>query len=168
VLGVIAALQAVVMTAIGVLGLALPPSGSLLTGAPLVELILAVAFLEFASTCLGLLVSTIVSSSDKAMQAIVLVTMVQFVFSGGIISLAGKPILEQVAAIAPARWGMAALASTVRLNVLNPSTGSTTDPLWNHTAGVWLLDMAMMLVLSAVYLLIAWWKLNRLSPGRRK
>ena len=168
VLGVIAVLQAVVMTAIGVLGLALPPSGSFLAGAPLVELILAVAFLEFASTCLGLLVSTIVSSSDKAMQAIVLVTMVQFVFSGGIISLAGKPILEQVAAIAPARWGMAALASTVRLNVLNPSTGGTTDPLWNHTAGVWLLDMAMMLVLSAVYLLIAWWKLNRLSPGRRK
>ena len=25
-----------------------------------------------------------------------------------------------------------------------------------------------MLVLSAVYLLIAWWQLNRLSPGRRK
>ena len=168
VLGVIAVLQAVVMTSIGVLGLALPPSGSFLTGAPLVELILAVAFLDFASTCLGLLVSTIVSSSDKAMQAIVLVTMVQFVFSGGILSLAGKPVLEQVAALAPARWGMAALASTVRLNVLNPSTGGTTDPLWNHTAGVWLLDMAMMLVLSAVYLLIAWWKLNRLSPGRRK
>src|SRR5262249_60401315 len=88
VLGVIAVLQAVVMTAIGVFGLALPPSGSFLTGAPLLELMLAVAFLEFASTCLGLLVSTIVSSSDKAMQAIVLVTMVQFVFSGGIISLA--------------------------------------------------------------------------------
>jgi hypothetical protein len=63
---------------------------------------------------------------------------------------------------------MAALASTVRLNVLNPSMGGKTDPLWNHTAGAWLLDMAMMLVLSAVYLLIAWWKLNRLSPGRRK
>jgi ABC-type multidrug transport system ATPase subunit len=168
VLGVIAVLQAVVMTVIGVSGLALPPTGSLLTGAPLVELILAVAFLEFASTCLGLLVSTIVSSSDKAMQAIVLVTMVQFVFSGGIILLAGKPVLEQVAALAPARWGMAALASTVRLNVLNPSTGGSTDPLWNHTAGVWLLDMAMMLVLSAIYLLIAWWKLNRLTPGRRK
>jgi ABC-type multidrug transport system ATPase subunit/ABC-type multidrug transport system permease subunit len=168
VLGVIAVLQAVVMTAIGVLGHALPPTGSFLTHAPLAELVLAVAFLELASTCLGLLVSTMVSSSDKAMQAIVLVTMVQFVFSGGIISLAGKPGLEQVAAVAPARWGMAALASTVRLNVLNPSMGAEPDPLWNHTAGVWLLDTALMLVLSGVYLLLAWWKLNRLSPGRRK
>ncbi len=167
VLGVIAVLQAVVMTAIGVLGKPLPPTGSFLTGAPLVELILAVAFLEFASTCLGLLVSCLVSSSDKAMQAIVLVTMIQFVFSGGIISLAGKVGLEQVAAIAPARWGMAALASTVRLNVINPA-GSKPDPLWNHTSGAWLLDMALMLVLSAVYLLIAWWQLNRLSPGRRR
>ena len=168
VLGVIAVLQAVVMTAIGVLGHTLPPSGSFLTGAPLAELVLAVAFLEFASTCLGLLVSTMVSSSDKAMQAIVLVTMIQFVFSGGIISLAGKPGLEQVAAVAPARWGMAALASTVRLDVLNPSMGATPDPQWKHTSGAWLTDMGLMLVLSAAYLLIAWWQLNRLSPGRRK
>lgn len=167
VLGVIAVLQAVVMTSIGVLGHPLPPSGSFLTGAPFAELILAVAFLEFASTCLGLLVSCMVSSSDKAMQAIVLLTMIQFVFSGGIISLAGKPGLEQVAAIAPARWGMAALASTVRLNILNPP-GSKPDPLWNHTASAWLLAMGAMLVLSAVYLLIAWWQLNRLSPGRRR
>jgi ABC transport system ATP-binding/permease protein len=167
VLGVIALLQAVVMTSIGVAGEHLPPSGSFLTGAPLLELILAVAFLEFASTCLGLLVSTMVSSSDKAMQAIVLVTMIQFVFSGGIITLAGKIGLEQVAAIAPARWGMAALASTVRLNVLNPA-GSKPDPQWNHTSGAWLVSMGAMLLLSAVYLLIAWWQLNRLSPGRRK
>jgi ABC-type multidrug transport system ATPase subunit/pSer/pThr/pTyr-binding forkhead associated (FHA) protein len=167
VLGVIAVLQAVVMTAIGVLGHPLPPSGSFLTGAPLLELVLAVAFLEFASTCLGLLVSCMVSSSDKAMQAIVLVTMIQFVFSGGIISLAGKVGLEQIAALAPARWGMAALASTVNLNVLNPP-GSKPDPLWKHTPGAWLISMGAMLVLSAVYLLIAWWQLNRLSPGRRK
>ena len=167
VLGVIAVLQAVVMTAIGVLGHPLPPSGSFLTGAPLLELVLAVAFLEFASTCLGLLVSCMVSSSDKAMQAIVLVTMIQFVFSGGIISLAGKVGLEQIAALAPARWGMAALASTVNLNVLNPP-GSKPDPLWKHTSGAWLVSMGAMLVLSAVYLLIAWWQLNRLSPGRRK
>ena len=156
------------MTAIGVLGHPLPPTGSFLTGAPLVELVLAVAFLEFASTCLGLLVSTMVSSSDKAMQAIVLVTMIQFVFSGGIISLVGKVGLEQVAAIAPARWGMAALASTVRLNVLNPSMGAKPDSQWNHTASAWLVDMGVMLLLSVVYLLIAWWQLNRLSPGRRK
>jgi ABC transport system ATP-binding/permease protein len=168
VLGVIAVLQAVVMTAVGVLGHPLPPSGSFLTGAPFAELVLAVAFLEFASTCLGLLVSTVVSSSDKAMQGIVLLTMVQFVFSGGIFSLAGKPVIEQIAAIAPARWGMAALASTVQLNKLNPSMDAKPDSLWNHTSGVWLLDMGMMLVLSAVYLLIAWWQLNRLSPGRRR
>jgi hypothetical protein len=93
--------------------------------------------------------------------------MIQFVFSGGIISLAGKVGLEQVAALAPARWGMAALASTVNLNVLNPP-GVKPDHLWNHTAGVWLVSMGAMLVLSAVYLLVAWWQLNRLSPGRRK
>jgi ABC transport system ATP-binding/permease protein len=86
----------------------------------------------------------------------------------GIISLAGKPGLEQIAAIAPARCGMAALASTAWLNRLNPPMGARPDSLWKHTSGVWLLDMGLMLVLSAIFLLLSWCQLNRLSPGRRK
>jgi ABC transport system ATP-binding/permease protein len=168
ILGVIALLQAVVMTSIGLLGHPLPPTGSFLTGAPIAELILAVAFLEFASSCVGLLVSSVVSSSDKAMQWIVLLTMIQLVFSGSILTLPGKVGLEQVAVIAPARWGMAALASTVRLNVLNPAMSGKPDTLWDHSAGTWLLDMSAMVVLSAVFLLLAWWQLHRLGPGRRK
>jgi ABC transport system ATP-binding/permease protein len=168
ILGVIALFQAVVMTSIGLLGHPLPPTGSFLTGAPLAELILAVAFLEFASSCVGLLVSAVVSSSDKAMQWIVLLTMIQLVFSGSILTLPGKVGLEQVAVIAPARWGMAALASTVRLNVLNPAMSGKPDTLWDHSAGTWLLDMSAMVVLSAVFLVLAWWQLHRLGPGRRK
>jgi cytochrome oxidase assembly protein ShyY1 len=42
------------------------------------------------------------------------------------------------------------------------------DALWDHTAGTWLLDMSGMVVLSAVFLLLAWWQLHRLGPGRRK
>lgn len=168
ILGVIALLQAVVMTGIGLLGHPLPPTGSFLAGAPLAELILAVAFLEFASSCVGLLVSAVVSSSDKAMQWIVLLTMIQLVFSGSILTLPGKVGLEQLAAIAPSRWGMAALASTVRLNVLSPAMEGKPDTLWDHTAGTWLLDMGGMVVLSAVFLLLALWQLHRLGPGRRK
>jgi hypothetical protein len=69
---------------------------------------------------------------------------------------------------------MAALASTVRLNVLNPSMDAKPDSFWKHASGVWLLDMGLMLVLSVIFLLLSlWqlnrslWQLNRLSPGRR-
>jgi flagellar biogenesis protein FliO len=40
------------------------------------------------------------------------------------------------------------------------------DPLWQHQASTWLTDMGAMIALSIVFVLIAWWRLNRLSPGR--
>ena len=67
--------------------------------------------------CLGLLVSALVSTSEKAMPFLVLLTMVQVILSGGVLPLVGKPGLAQLAYIAPSRWGFAAVASTVNLNV---------------------------------------------------
>jgi ABC transport system ATP-binding/permease protein len=167
VLGVICALQGVAMTAIGLYGRPLPASGALLTHLPLVELMLGTAALEIASMCLGLLVSTVMSSSDKAMQAIVPVTMIQFVFSGGLFPLAGKLVVNQLSWLFPARWGMAALASTVSLNRLDPSMTGKPDTTWNHAPQTWLLDMALLLVLGAVYGFVAWRRLARRTPGRR-
>lgn len=167
VLGVICALQAVVITGAGLYGRPLPATGSVLTRLPLVELMAGTAGLEIASMCLGLLVSTLMSSSDKAMQAIVPVTMVQFVFSGGLFPLAGKLVVNQLSWLFPARWGMAALASTVSLNKLDPAMTGTPDTTWNHDPRVWLLDMALLLALGAGYGFVAWRRLARRIPGRR-
>jgi hypothetical protein len=168
VLGVICAVQAVVMTLVGLSGRELPASGAALTHLPLVEIMVALAALEFASMCLGLLLSAVLSSSDKAMQAIVAATMLQFVFSAALFQLNGKLILNQLSWLFPARWGMAALASTTRLNLIDPAMMGKPDPLWNHKAGAWELDLALTLVLAAVFLFISWRRLLRLTPGRRK
>jgi ABC-type multidrug transport system ATPase subunit len=42
------------------------------------------------------------------------------------------------------------------------------DPLWDHKARTWLMDMAAMVLLGLAFTLIAWWRLVRLSPGRRR
>ncbi|HLQ54558.1 MAG TPA: FHA domain-containing protein [Streptosporangiaceae bacterium] len=42
------------------------------------------------------------------------------------------------------------------------------DPLWKHSPHTWLLDMAMMVLLGLTFTLIAWRRLVKLSPGRRK
>jgi hypothetical protein len=65
VLGVIAVVQSFVLVLLGLGGRPLPPTGSLLTGLPLGELLLAVAALAVASMCLGLLVSSLVSTSER-------------------------------------------------------------------------------------------------------
>jgi hypothetical protein len=54
----------------------------------------------------------------------------------------------------------------------NPASASSsalpTDPLWDHNASTWLKDMAAMVVLSLLFTALAWWRLLKLSPGRRK
>jgi ABC-type multidrug transport system ATPase subunit len=170
VLGVIVVVQSVVLVLIGLLGRPLPPHGAFLTGFPLGELLLGIAVLAIASMCLGLLVSALVSTSEKAMPFLVLLTMIQVILSGGVVALAGKAGLSQLAWISPSRWGFGAVASTSNLNVLTPAggAGNFTDPIWQHTAGTWLRDMGALVGLAVIFALIAWFQMRRLGPRRRK
>ncbi|MGP0027727.1 MAG: FHA domain-containing protein [Streptosporangiaceae bacterium] len=168
VLGVISIVQVLILVAIGLLGHPMPPQGSFLTSQPFLELILGIAVLGIASMCLGLMVSSMVNTSEKAMPFLVLLTMAQVILSGGVLSITGKAGLDQIAWLAPARWGFAAIASTANLNRIIPPASMTQDPLWDHQASTWLTDMGAMIALAVVFTLITWWRLNRLSPGRRK
>jgi ABC transport system ATP-binding/permease protein len=42
------------------------------------------------------------------------------------------------------------------------------DPLWKHSPRTWLTDMVIMVLLGLAFTLIAWWRLVKLSPGRRR
>jgi ABC-type multidrug transport system ATPase subunit/ABC-type multidrug transport system permease subunit len=168
VLGVISVLQSTVLILIGVSWRQMPAHGAFLTSAPLVELILGIALLAVASMCLGLFVSAIVSTSEKAMPFLVLFTMVQVVLSGYVVPLADNPGLKQLAMISPSRWGLAATASTVNLNVITPPGQGVVDPLWVQTSQHWLRDMGVMIGLAAIFALLAYLRLRSLGPRRRK
>ncbi|SQD99892.1 FHA modulated ABC efflux pump with fused ATPase and integral membrane subunits [Parafrankia sp. Ea1.12] len=163
----ITTLQCVIFTLIGLVGRT-PPEASLL-GSPLVECLAAVIVAALASMMIGLLVSTLVDNADKTMPILVLVTMAQLVLSGGLVSLSGRLVMEQVAWIAPARWGFAALASTDDLNEVSKLGNEVlrTDPadgLWEHSAGIWVLDVVLGLVLGAAALALTSMMLRRIDP----
>jgi ABC-type multidrug transport system ATPase subunit len=168
VLGVISIVQSALLVLLGVAGRSMPAHGAFLTGAPLVELILGIALLAAASMCLGLFVSALVSTSEKAMPFLVLFTMVQVILAGGVVSLAGKAGLSQLAWLAPSRWGFAAVAATVNLDKINPKVGGINDPLWTQTSTNWLRDMGVMIGLAAIFALLAWIRLRSLGPRRRR
>jgi ABC-type multidrug transport system ATPase subunit len=137
VLGLISGLQAVVLVLVGLTGRPLPPQGALLTSLPLVELMLAMFALGVASMTLGLLLSSLVDTSDKAMPLLVVVVMFQVVLSGGIFPLHGKAGLEEASWLSPSRWGYAATGSTVNLNAVIPPTTALgrTTPITALPAG---------------------------------
>ena len=168
VLGFISGVQAAVMVLIGLATRKLPPSGSLLHGFPLVELIIALALLAVVSMALGLFISASVNTSEKTMPILMVVVVVEVVLTGGVFAIAGKVGLEQIAWLSPSRWGYALTASTSNLNkIFPPAPGSVIDHLWDHTGHQWLMNMAALAALGIVFAFLAWWQLLRQGPARR-
>jgi ABC transport system ATP-binding/permease protein len=167
-LGVISVVQSCMIVLLGVAGRQLPAHGALLKTFPLLELLIAVAVLSVASMCLGLLVSAFVSTSEKAMPFLVMLTMFQVILSGGVLPFNGMNGLSQLSWIAPARWGFSALASTVNLNGIGLLPGTDADPLWTTSSADWLRDVGITAGWAAVYLLVTLIQLRRLGPRRRR
>jgi ABC-type multidrug transport system ATPase subunit len=164
VLGVISIAQSLVLVALGVALWPLPTSGSFLKSMPLIELLIGIAVLSLTSMCLGLLVSALVSTSEKAMPLLVLLTMIQVILSGGV----PVQLSPGLTAIAPASWGFGAVASTADLNNTSPVQPGKPDALWFHTQAHWLTDMGVMIGLGLLFVLLTWFFISRLGPRRRK
>ncbi|MEV5548481.1 FHA domain-containing protein [Streptomyces sp. NPDC052309] len=164
VLGTVTVLQAVVLTLVALLGVDLNvPGGEGVLMPPLVEIAVAVALLAFTSMMLGLVVSALVRKEEVTMPLLVLLAIVQVVFSGALLKLDGVPGLEQLSWLVPARWALGAMAGTVGLGRLVPGE-LTSDPLFEHSAGVWLLDIGMLLVLSVAFGVLVSRLLRRHEP----
>ncbi|MEU9187170.1 FHA domain-containing protein [Streptomyces sp. NPDC048484] len=151
VLGAVTVLQAVVLTLVALLGVDLnAPGGEGVVLPPLAEITVAVALLAFTAMMLGLLVSGLVRKEEVTMPLLVLLAIVQVVFCGALLKLDGVPGIAQLSWLVPSRWALGAMAGTVELARLVPGK-LTADPLFRHSPGVWLLNMGMLVVLSAVF-----------------
>ncbi|MCC9312415.1 ATP-binding cassette domain-containing protein [Kitasatospora sp. RB6PN24] len=166
VLGTVTVVQAVVLTMVALAGVRLrPQGGSGVFLPPLAEIIIIMALLSFAGMMLGLLVSALVGKEEATMPLLVLLAIVQVVFTGTQLRLYGVPGLEQLSWLVPSRWAMAAMAATVDLRTIAPGNSLAADPLFRHSAGVWLLSAGMLLVLSLAYGLLVYWLLRRIEPA---
>ncbi|MET7697679.1 FHA domain-containing protein [Streptomyces sp. NPDC005485] len=151
VLGSVTVLQAVVLSLVALLGVDLnAPGGKGVLLPPLVEITAAVALLAFTAMMLGLLVSALVRKEEVTMPLLVLLAIVQVVFCGALLKLDGVPGIEQLSWLVPSRWALGAMAGTIGLARIVPGD-LTGDPLFRHSAGVWLLNMGMLVVLCVVF-----------------
>ncbi|TWP35333.1 FHA domain-containing protein [Leekyejoonella antrihumi] len=158
--GVLTLLQSVVLVLLVELRKPAATSAVIL-GSPTLELIVACWLTAFAAVALGLLMSSFVRTSEQVMPLLVVSIMAQLVLCAGLFPVRGRAGLEQIAWLAPARWGYADTASTVDLGTILPSQGG--DSLWNHAPSSWILSAAMLVVLTAVFSSITLWRLTR-SP----
>jgi ABC transport system ATP-binding/permease protein len=147
VLGLITAVQGVIICGIGFAPRKMPTEGVVFTHDPGLEMTLAVIGIGFTSMMFGLVISALVKTAEKTMPLLVMFAIVQVVFTGILFQLYSKPGIEQVAWLMPSRWALAAMGATAQLDVLMPWTPDG-DPLWKHNAGIWFLDMIMLIALG--------------------
>ncbi|MFI0899993.1 FHA domain-containing protein [Streptomyces sp. NPDC020983] len=153
VLGLITALQGAIICGIGFAPRdKMPAEGVILHGHPAIEMTLVVMAFGFTSMMVGLIISALVKTAEKTMPLLVMYAIVQIVFTGVLFQIYGKPGMEQVAWLMPARWAVAGAGSTADLNTLLPwdQTHRTVDTLWKHSAGTWTLDVVVLLAMAAV------------------
>ncbi|MFI9002279.1 FHA domain-containing protein [Streptomyces sp. SBR177] len=152
VLGVITAFQGVILCAIGFAIRDLPAEGLIMP--PAVELCLVVIALGLTSMMVGLVISALVKTAEKTMPLLVMFAIVQVVFTGILFKVYGSPGLEQFAWLMPSRWAIAGAGTTLDLAHLmapwDPKNPTDLDPLWDHSAGQWFFNVAVLLFMTSV------------------
>ncbi|MFF9506067.1 FHA domain-containing protein [Streptomyces sp. NPDC014724] len=166
VLGVITAFQGVIICGIGFSTRELPAEGLIMP--PAVELCLTITALGFTSMMFGLVISSLVKTSEKTMPLLVMFAIVQVVFTGILFQVYGSPGLEQFAWLMPSRWAIAGAGTTLDLSHLmapwDPKNPTDLDPLWEHSAGQWGINISVLLLLGIICGIVVARLLRRHEP----
>lgn len=151
-----------------------PPFG--LWGATFVTVFLT----SLTGVGLGLLISTLVSNSDKAMSVVPLALIPQLVFALALMPL--PKVIAPISYLTGARWGMEALGSIA--HIVEPRDMTTCDipglvltcePYWtvnyDPSVGHIVLTWGVLLLYTAICMLLTAWSLKRRerrAQGRRR
>ncbi len=195
VLGVITAAQAIVLVPLAMRGQTLPaqnsaimerfgvdPSvghvdfvgGGAFLPSQLVELIVVAIVVGLAGMSLGLLVSSLAGSADRAATLLPIILVAQVIVSAPLFVPKGT-VLTVLSYGLSAEWGMAAAASTVELQDLRRPYVAISDAAaerpssrdratWSHAASAWLLDMTVLVAMIVGGLVATWLALRRTDP----
>ncbi|MCX4810060.1 FHA domain-containing protein [Streptomyces sp. NBC_01239] len=151
VLGVITALQGLMVGVIGFASREIPKQGLVLGSQTMLELCIPIMGLGFTAMMFGLIISSLVKTAEKTMPLLVMFAIIQVVFTGCLFTLNGSIGVNQFSYLMPSRWAVGAAGATLDFNKISPpKPGDSTDPLWEHTVGAWGMDMAALIALGVI------------------
>lgn len=151
VLGVITALQGLMVGVIGFASREIPKQGLVLGSQTMLELCIPIMGLGFTAMMFGLIISSLVKTAEKTMPLLVMFAIIQVVFTGCLFTLNGSLGVNQFSYLMPSRWAVGAAGATLDFNKISPpKPGDSADPLWEHTVGAWGMDMAALIALGVI------------------
>ena len=163
-LGGMVVLQSLVIVVFTLIRQGSPDDGFFMFGSTL-EIVAAVALTGLGAVALGLLISAVVTSADKAMTLLPVALFLQLLLAGVIVPV-GTIGIQQLSWLVGSQWGLDAVGSVDDLwglrgcgaggSTIDPVTGDVTSSgapkpncsgLWQHDAANWVLSMVMLSVL---------------------
>ncbi len=158
----VAAIQATLITTIFLAIRPAPVYGEAF--GPVTALYVNMIAMTIAAMTLGLLISAAMSKLEQAIAVTTAVSIAQIALNGVASNLSASHLTNHVtnylSMLFPARWGLAATASSVNLRVI--SAAANPDALWHHSIGQWALDVTMLGAVTLANFLLA-----RILLGRR-
>ena len=116
--GVISLIQAVILVLTFVLIKGAPDCKGVIISNATLEMIVLIFLTIYASAGMGLLLSSITKSADRAMAIAPFVLIIQLIFSGILFELTGAT--DKISYVTFSRWAMESIGSTCDLNLLDP------------------------------------------------
>jgi hypothetical protein len=159
VLGFITSTQIVVFSSIVLFGRPLPESGVYLDSSR-IEIAVICVVLGLCSMLLGLLISTLLSSEEQAMPALVGMTMVLVVLSGAL-PLQSGGVVGQISRFVPSHWATNALSASVDIVQLGYITDSFEQNKWEATPSNLSGSLAIISVFALVFIAAGLLRLKR-------
>lgn len=123
--GVISLVQAVILVVTFVLVKGTPSCKGVIISNATIEIIVLIFLTIYASAGMGLLLSSITKSADRAMSIAPFVLIIQLIFSGILFELTGAT--DKISYVTFSRWAMESIGSTCDLNELEPPGQEESD-----------------------------------------
>ncbi len=151
VLGILCAIQDAALLLIVGSKVGYPTHGLLWPGwgGAFAEMYITLLLVALVGLTLGLLISALAPTTDRAMSLVPLALIPQIIFANVIFTLSGS-LGKIISYLIPARWGMQAIGSIVRLNDAYTGMGNVAfyDANRWHLVGFW----AMLVAIGVVFL----------------
>jgi hypothetical protein len=124
-----------------------------------IELYLTIALAGLAGVALGLCISAVASSPDKATSLIPIVVIPQVLFAGIMFGLHG--LAREFSWLVSTRSAVDALSAIVDTNQLHEAIPLGDEPQYAHTLGVMLTAWTAIVAQAILFAALAWWTLRR-------
>jgi ABC-2 type transporter len=103
-------------------------ANALILGSLWIEVLVSVGLAGLVAMALGLLISSSVSTADKATTALPVLLLAMYLLSGGPADPHNFPGVGELSYLNSAKWGVSAVASTIDMQKLNTCDGHR-DPV---------------------------------------